>query len=143
MALWISTFPDEFSSLFDHDPMKSYVNASQAVANTAVDVKETPEAFQFVADLPGLQRDQVKVQIEEGNTLSISGERRREEKASTDTYHRVERTTGKFMRRFRLPANADVKKVTAACQNGVLTVQVPKIPPQKPEKPKTIDIAVA
>eukprot|EP00271_Cylindrocystis_brebissonii_P022563 TRINITY_DN8728_c1_g2_i1.p1 TRINITY_DN8728_c1_g2~~TRINITY_DN8728_c1_g2_i1.p1 ORF type:complete len:156 (+),score=21.23 TRINITY_DN8728_c1_g2_i1:216-683(+) len=136
-------YPDEFSTLFDHGPTKSYFQQTHAVANTAVDVKETSTAFQFVADLPGLKREEVKVQVEDGNTLTISGKRTREEKSATDTFHRIERSTGKFMRRFRLPDNADVKKVKASCQNGVLTVEVSKVPPKAPENPKTIEVEVA
>jgi HSP20 family protein len=138
----MAAFPDDFSTLFEHAPMRKYVSNQQAFASTAVDVKETPEAFQFVADLPGLKREEVKVQVEEGNTLSISGERTQEEKQSNDTFHRVERSTGKFLRRFRLPGNADLEKISATSANGVLTVIVPKIPPKEPEKPKTIEVAV-
>eukprot|EP00271_Cylindrocystis_brebissonii_P005249 TRINITY_DN171_c0_g1_i4.p1 TRINITY_DN171_c0_g1~~TRINITY_DN171_c0_g1_i4.p1 ORF type:complete len:155 (+),score=34.71 TRINITY_DN171_c0_g1_i4:218-682(+) len=139
----LSVFPDEFSTLFEHGPMRNYVSQSQSVANTAIDVKETPESFKFIADLPGLKREEVKVQIEDGNTLCICGERTREEKKETDTYHRVERSTGKFMRRFRLPNNADVNKVKAQCENGVLMVDVPKVAPKEPEKPKAIEISVS
>ena len=70
-------YRDEFSSLFDHGPMQTFVRETSAVASTAVDVKETPEAYHFVADLPGLKREEVKVQVEEGNVLSISGQRTR------------------------------------------------------------------
>ena len=136
-------FPDEFSTLFDHGPMKTYVRDSQAVANTAVDVKETPQAYEFVADLPGLKREEVKVQVEAGNVLTISGERTREEKKQSDTYHRVERSTGKFLRRFSLPENADVEKIVAKCENGVLAVNVPKKAPKEPEKPKVVDVHIS
>ena len=78
-------FPDEFSTLFNHGPMKTYVRDTHAVsANIAVDVKETPQAYEFVADLPGLKREEVKVQVEAGNVLTISGERTREEKKQSD-----------------------------------------------------------
>ena len=137
------THPDDFSSLFEHGPMKNCVRDSQAVANTAVDVKETPEAFHFVADLPGLKREEVKVQVEENNVLTISGDRIREKKQRTDTYHRLERSSGKFLRRFGLPSNADVAKISAKCEDGVLSVTVPKIPPRQPEKSKVIDVQIS
>eukprot|EP00850_Spirogloea_muscicola_P021941 SM000269S09896 [mRNA] locus=s269:95148:95898:+ [translate_table: standard] len=140
-ALSLFGTADEFSSLFE-PPMAAYMRDSHAVANTAVDVKETPTQYDFIADLPGLQRDQVKVQIEGGNLLSISGERTREEKQETDKYHRFERSTGKFMRRFRLPEDADSEKVSATCENGVLNVTVPKKQPVEPEQPKTVDVQV-
>jgi HSP20 family protein len=141
--LSLGRYPDEFSTLFDHGPMQQFVRDTQAMSGTAVDVKETPEGFKFIADLPGLKKEEVKVQLEPGNVLSISGERTREEKQETDKYHRVERSTGKFLRRFRLPENADVEKIAAAANDGVLTVSVPKVPPKEPEKPKAIDVKIA
>lgn len=134
-------FPDEFSTLLDA-PLSNYVRDTQAMATTAVDVKETANSYNFIADLPGLKREEVKVQLEEGNVLAISGKRSREEKQENDTYHRVERSTGSFMRRFRLPNNADPKNIKASTENGVLTVVVPKVPPPEPQKPKVIDVQV-
>ncbi|GBG89194.1 hypothetical protein CBR_g48902 [Chara braunii] len=128
------------------EPRRTFVRESHAMANTAVDVKETPTAYQFVADLPGLSREEVKVQLENGNTLVISGERHRETKtgeASGDKYHRIERSTGKFMRRFTLPDNAELDKIGAQCKDGVLTVTVPKMPPKEPEKPKVVDVQIS
>lgn len=134
-------FPDEFSTLLDA-PLSTYVRDSHAMATTAVDVKETPSTYNFVADLPGLKREEVKVQLEEGNVLTISGQRTREEKKESDTYHRMERSTGSFMRKFRLPNNADTKNIKALAENGVLTVTVPKTTPPEPEKPTVVDVQV-
>jgi HSP20 family protein len=104
----------------------------QAVASTRIDWVETPEAHVFKADLPGLQKEDVKVTVEGDRTLQISGERTREEEKKTDTWHRVERSHGKFLRRFRLPHNANVESVNAKVENGVLTVTVLKT--QQPER---------
>jgi HSP20 family protein len=134
-------FPDEFSTLFE-PPVSSFMKDTQAMASTAMDVKSTPEGYEFVADLPGLKKEEVKVQIEDGNILTISGERSRQKEDKGSTYHRMERSTGKFMRKFRLPENADVEKITASAENGVLTVKVPKIPEKEPEQPKTQEIQV-
>lgn len=101
-------------------------SAFAAVADARVDWKETPEAHVFKADLPGLHKEDVKVEVEDGSVLQISGERNREREEKTDTWHRVERSSGKFLRRFRLPANAKADQVKAAMENGVLTVTVPK-----------------
>jgi len=54
----------------------------------------------------------------------------------------MERRVGKFMRKFVLPENADGDKVSAVCQDGVLTVTVPKLPPPEPKKPKTIEVKI-
>ncbi|CAI5485108.1 unnamed protein product [Closterium sp. Yama58-4] len=139
--LRLSHIPDEFSALFDA-PTSNFVKDSSAMACTAVDVKETPEAFKFIADLPGLKKDEVKVQIQDKNLLTISGERSREVTEKTEKYHRVERSTGKFLRRFRLPDNVEVDKIAASSENGVLTVTVPKVKPPEPKKPAVVDVPI-
>ena len=106
---------------------------TSAIANTRIDWKETPEAHIFKADMPGLKKEEVKVEVEEGNVLQISGERSKELEEKNDKWHRVERSSGKFMRRFRLPENAKMDQVKAAMENGVLTVTVPKEQAKKSE----------
>lgn len=114
-------------------------NETTAIANMRIDWKETPEAHVFKADMPGLKKEEVKVEVEEGKVLQISGERSKEQEEKTDRYHRVERSSGKFLRRFRLPENAKMEEVKACMENGVLTVTVPKVEEKKPEV-KAIDI---
>ena len=111
-----------------------------AFTNAKVDWRETPEAHVFKADLPGLRKEEVKVEVEDGNILQISGERSSENEEKSDTWHRVERSSGKFMRRFRLPENAKVEEVKASMENGVLSVTVPKVQESKPEV-KSVDIS--
>lgn len=115
-------------------------NEATAIANIRIDWKETPEAHVFKADMPGLKKEEVKVEVEDGRVLQISGERSREQEEKNDKYHRVERSCGKFMRRFRLPENAKIEQVRASMENGVLTVTVPKEEVKKPEV-KAIDIS--
>ncbi|MDD9834074.1 hypothetical protein BZG16_28600 [Escherichia coli] len=111
----------------------SSARETTAIANTRIDWKETPEAHIFKADLPGIKKEEVKVEVEDGRVLQISGERSREQEEKNDKWHRVERSSGKFMRRFRLPENAKLDQVKAAMENGVLTVTVPKEEEKKPE----------
>ncbi|XP_021845659.2 17.8 kDa class I heat shock protein [Spinacia oleracea] len=113
-----------------------------AFVNTRIDWKETPEAHVFKADLPGLKKEEVKVEVEDGKVLQISGERNREQEEKNDKWHRVERSSGKFLRRFRLPENAKMEEIKANMENGVLTVTVPKMEEKKPEV-KSIDISSA
>ncbi|KAL2248852.1 17.3 kDa class I heat shock protein-like [Sesamum indicum] len=113
-------------------PVSSSDETSQLAA-TRIDWKETPEAHVFKADVPGLKKEEVKVEVEEGNVLQISGERTREKEEKNDTWHRVERSSGKFLRRFRLPENAKMDQIKASMENGVLTVTVPKEEVKKPE----------
>ncbi|XP_028777449.1 17.3 kDa class I heat shock protein-like [Neltuma alba] len=141
MSLIPSVFGGRRSSIFDPfsvdmwDPFKDFPFPSSlstpsgdnsAFVSTRVDWRETPEAHVFKADLPGLKKDEVKVEIEDDRVLQISGERNVEKEDKNDTWHRVERSSGKFMRRFRLPENAKMDQVKASMENGVLTVTVPK-----------------
>ncbi|KAG0579044.1 hypothetical protein KC19_4G068100 [Ceratodon purpureus] len=120
-------------TLFDNAPATSFARDARAVASTSVDWKETPSEHVFKADLPGLRKEDVRVQIEDGRTLSISGQRQKEEVQKTDTWHRVERSSGSFMRKFRLPESADLDHITAKVDSGVLTVVVPKVEKKKLE----------
>ncbi|KZV34970.1 17.6 kDa class I heat shock protein 3-like [Dorcoceras hygrometricum] len=109
-------------------------------AGASIDWKETPEAHVFKADLPGLKKGEVKVEVEEGGVLQISGERSREQEEKNEKWHRVERSSGKFLRRFRLPEGSKVEEIKAAMENGVLTVTVPKEETKKPQV-RAIDIS--
>ncbi|KAL0332688.1 UNVERIFIED_CONTAM: class I heat shock protein [Sesamum calycinum] len=142
----MSLIPSVFgrrSSIFDPlsldlwDPFRDWPVSSSdetsQLAATRVDWKETPEAHVFKADVPGLKKEEVKVEVEEGNVLQISGERTREKEEKNDTWHRLERSSGKFLRRFRLPENAKMDQIKASMENGVLTVTVPKEEVKKPE----------
>ncbi|KAK4403326.1 class I heat shock protein 2 [Sesamum angolense] len=112
------------------------------IANARIDWKETPEAHVFKVDVPRLKKEEVKVEVEveDGTILQTSGERSKEQEEKNDKWHRVERSSGKFLRRFRLPENAKLDQVKAAMENGVLTVTVPKEEVKKPEV-KAIDIS--
>lgn len=127
-----------------HAPTRTYYQDAKAMASTPTDVKEYPNSYVFVIDMPGLKSGDIKVQLEEDNLLVISGERKREEeKEGGSKYLRMERRVGKFMRKFALPENANVEAISAVCQDGVLTVTVQKKPPPEPKKPKAIQVNVA
>ena len=85
-------------------------------------------------------KEEVKVEVEDGRVLQISGERSVEKEDKNDKWHRVERGRGKFFRRFWLPEDAKLDEVKASMENGVLTVTVPKVPEKKPEV-KSIQIS--
>ncbi|KAE8729449.1 17.5 kDa class I heat shock protein [Hibiscus syriacus] len=140
-----STVFDPFSldiwDPFRDFPMSSSQNPeTSAFVNTRIDWKETPEAHVFKADVPGLKKEEVKVEVEDDRVLQISGERKIEKEDKNDTWHRIERSSGKFMRRFRLPDNAKMDQIKASMDNGVLTVTVPKLQVTKPDV-KAIDIS--
>ncbi|KAI3905317.1 hypothetical protein MKX01_040008 [Papaver californicum] len=88
----------------------------------------------------GLPFSTIEVEVEEGRVLQISGERSRESEEKNDKWHRVERSSGKFLRIFRLPENTKMDEVKDSMENGVLTVCVPKVEQKKPEV-KSIEIS--
>ena len=87
----------------------------------------------YLLFMAGLKKEEVKIEVEDGRILQISGERKKEEDQKNEKWHRIERSQGKFLRRFRLPENAKVEEVKATMESGVLTVTVPKQPQPKPE----------
>ncbi|XP_019199582.1 PREDICTED: 18.2 kDa class I heat shock protein-like [Ipomoea nil] len=127
---------DPYEGLFSSSPARE----TSAFSAVRIDWKETPEAHIFKADLPGVKKEEVKVEVEDGRVLQITGERSKEKEDKNDKWHRIERSIGKFFRRFRLPENAKMDEVKAGMENGVLTVTVPKIEEKKPEV-KAIDIS--
>jgi len=111
-------------------------NPFRAKLMTAFDVKDTPEAFVFQADVPGLQEKDIEVQLQ-GNRLTIRGKRESEREQPGYTYYAYERSFGSFARSFTLPDSADAEKCNASLCDGVLTVMVPK---KSNEQPKTIAV---
>ncbi|KAH9653206.1 17.7 kDa class II heat shock protein [Citrus sinensis] len=127
-----------------NNPSRAYVRDAKAMAATPADVVEYPNSYVFVVDMPGIKASEIKVQVESENVLVVSGERKRDPKEKDNKdgvkYVRMERRFGKFMRKFVLPDNANVEKISALCQDGVLIVTVEKVPPPQP---KTIQVQVA
>ena len=126
-------------------PTRAYVRDERAMASTPVDIKVLPSAYEFVLDMPGVKSGEIKVQVEDGNMLVVTGERSRDEedKEGGSKYLRMERRVGKFMRKFSLPDNANLDTISAVRRDGVLTVTVQKLPPPEPKKLKTIEVKIA
>ena len=98
-----------------------------------LDARETPEAFLFTAEIPGLKSEDVNVSLM-GDVLTISGEKRKEEKRETEAWHLTERMYGTFRRTFAFPVPVDPDSVDADLKNGVLTVKVMKSKKAQPKK---------
>ncbi|XP_038904007.1 18.1 kDa class I heat shock protein-like [Benincasa hispida] len=114
------------------DPFRTSIASNSSAVNAQIDWKETADAHVFRLDLPGVKKHEVKLEIEENGVLCISTEIRAEREERTDIWRRVERSSGRFYRRIVLPEGADVDKVRAEMNNGVLTVTVPKYQFKKP-----------
>jgi len=97
------------------------------------EVKETPNAYVFKADLPGIKQEDLDIQLT-ANRLSISGKRESIKKEDNETYHLDERSYGSFSRTFTLPEEVGANKVDAQLQDGVFTLTVMKNPEAQPQK---------
>jgi HSP20 family protein len=91
----------------------------------AVDIKEEDKRFLIQADIPGVDPEDIEVEMENG-VLSISGQRHAEHEEEKEGYKRIERSYGSFVRRFSLPDTADPDSIKAKCKNGALEVVVTK-----------------
>jgi len=91
----------------------------------AVDIKEEDKRFLIQADIPGVDPEDIDVEMENG-VLSISGQRHAEHEEEKEGYKRIERSYGSFVRRFSLPETADPDSIKAKCKNGALEVVVTK-----------------
>ncbi|KAF5446812.1 hypothetical protein F2P56_032413 [Juglans regia] len=117
------------------DPSEILLFETLGFANVRIDWKEAPEAHLLKAYLLRLKKEEVKVEVEVegGRVLQISGERNSENEDKNDTWHSLERSSGKFLRNLRLPENAKMNQIEAAMENGVLTVTIPKEEVKKPD----------
>ena len=123
--------------LLHWDPFREHSWFPEANASflPSFDVKETPDAYVFKADLPGFKLENLELQTL-GNRISIRGSREAEEKEDQDTWHLMERGYGAFSRSFNLPENVKTQEVDAHLEGGVLTLSVAKSPAVKPQKVK-------
>lgn len=91
----------------------------------SVNTREGDYAYHIEADLPGVKKKGIKVEVKDGR-LWISGERKTKQEVKEDDYYRMESQYGKFERSFSLPDGVDAENITASCEDGVLEVVVPK-----------------
>ncbi|MEO8621485.1 MAG: Hsp20/alpha crystallin family protein [bacterium] len=105
----------------------------------ATDVAETPEALTLTAELPGLDRTDVDITVDDG-MLTIRGEKADERTVEDKKYHVVERMYGSFQRSFALPRTVDASKINAEFGKGVLTIVMPKTTEAK-TKGRKIEVA--
>ena len=103
-----------------------------------VDVYEDENAFLIKIEAPEVKREDINVTLDK-NVLTISGERRLENEDKRDSYHRIERSYGKFFRSFTLSPNANLEAVSAEFKDGVLRLSIPK---KEETKPKQIQVQV-
>lgn len=91
----------------------------------SIDIAETEKAFEIKAQLPGITKDDINIDLENGR-LTISGERKLENEDNNKKYHRVETQYGSFTRSFQLPDSIDQDSIAANFENGVLNITIEK-----------------
>ncbi len=131
---------DRMNRLFEQTLSRS--RGDEAVSATtwtpAVDIYETADTIVMKAELPGVTREDIQIQIND-NTLTLKGERRFARDVQEESYLRIERAYGSFHRSFSLPASIQQEKIRALFKDGVLELTLPKAESAKP-KPISIEV---
>jgi len=127
-----------FNDLFDENFDRSSARPSTSKWYPAVDVLESKESYLIRAELPGMKREDIKVEVKDG-TLVLSGERKSEKPAEGVEYRHVERSNAKFWRSFSLPETVKQEGIEATYKDGILEIRVPKA---EEAKPRQIEISV-
>lgn len=142
LTLWepfreLVTMRDDMDRLFETF-FGRQAQAMDELWRPAIDIEENNGNLMVRAEIPGMTKEDIKVSVKE-NMLKISGERKQENETKEKTFHRIERSYGKFERIIRLPSEVDADKVKASYKDGVLNVTLPK-----PEsmKPRQIDVEI-
>jgi HSP20 family protein len=107
--------------------------------NPVCDIKETDKNYIVHAELPGVPKENINIQLENG-ILTISGEKKEEKKEENEKYHRIERNYGKFSRSIVVPEGITHDQIKAKFDNGVLELTFPK-PPEPKKEIKKITIS--
>ena len=107
-------------------------NASQTgLISPRMDVSETEDAYHLTLDLPGVAEEDVDISIS-GETLVIRAKKHHETKEDNAHYHFVERSSGEYVRKLNLPSEINLEDISASYKDGVLMVELPKRPEEKP-----------
>ena len=134
----LDNFGSGFSDLFEDNFGRAWAQPSASKWYPAVDVLDGNDAYLIRAELPGMTKEDIHVEVKEG-TLILSGERKSEKPAEGVEYRHVERVAAKFWRSFSLPETVKQDGIEASYKDGILEVRVPKV---EKAKPRQIEISV-
>lgn len=124
----------EFDRLFDDMlTMREQVADSPPAWNMAIDVAETEAAYVVEASVPGINPDDIEITLAD-NTLTITGETNVTNEHEEEKFYLRERRVGRFSRSITLPLQINADAIEANCENGVLTLTVPKAEAVKPQR---------
>jgi len=136
----LSLLQDRMNRLFD-DAGRGWRPEEPSATTTwspAVDIFETENEIMVQAELPGVDRKDLTLNLE-NNVLTLKGERRFEKETKQENYHRIERSYGAFSRAFSIPAIVDEEKIRADYKEGILKIALPKKEQVKPKQIKIDD----
>jgi len=123
---WALQIGRDMDRFFDDFPPTNFLtNSASEEFSPATEITESDESFLLSVDLPGIKNKDIKIEVT-GDILSISGERKKEERSEKHRVQRLERSYGFFQKSFTLPANVNAEKVEARFENGVLELHLPK-----------------
>ena len=129
-----SLFDSAFNRVFDGVWNWPVAESSDAVAFAPrVEVRDSKDAVIVTAELPGVEKDGISVQLDNG-VLTISGEKKQESEVKEDGYYRTERVYGQFSRSFKVSDAIDPDKIDAEFRNGVLKLSLAKKPEASPKQ---------
>lgn len=117
-------FGKRFSDIMDEFFNDAVANRQQTFA-PSVDISETDKQYLIDVEVPGMDKKDIELNVD-NNTLTISGERRFENKEEEKNYHRVESSYGSFSRSFTLPDNVESESIQATYNNGILHITIEK-----------------
>lgn len=132
----MTSFHDRINRLFDEPVFRPALldkEGSLSEWSPRVDIYDRDEAIVIKAELPGMEKKDIDIDIE-GGILTLKGERSHEEEVKENNYYRKERSFGKFHRAFKLPEDVDPEKIKADFKNGILKIDIPKPEERKPRK---------
>ena len=123
----LASVQERMNKLFESALARTNFDADGGVGawTPVADVYETQDHLVFCLELPGLHQSDLDLKVE-GDDLVVQGERGMGRDQQGEQFHRVERTYGKFARKFRLPSNVDRESIEAVYSDGVLRIQLPK-----------------
>ncbi len=129
----------EMNRMFDNFFDGSREGESVLAAWTpAVDISEKDNEYLVKVELPGVNKNDVKITLE-SNVLTLSGEKKHEKEEKKENYHRIERSYGNFQRSFTLPSTVISDKINAEYRDGILMISLPK---SEEAKPNQIEVKV-
>lgn len=122
-----------------HGPMRQWRGYPSDVKQPLVDVVETSDSIIVTAELPGIEKENVDVQISE-DSVQIKAEIKQEKVEEEEDYYRKERRYSSFYRELPLPTEVVADKATAALNNGILEVRIPKAQPKEGDKKRKVEV---